>query len=121
MAHCSSCNGLITKHDVVCYCCGEKLSKLDRPAVAMPAKSSSAWGNLALFASLGLPAYSLFSDHKLPLSISLGVSGVFLLVNLAGLLRKQLSKAPASTKKQTAIPACFRSHSLNAPGRRAAF
>ena len=116
MARCSSCNGLITKQDVVCYSCGEKLPKHERLTLAPSTKSSSPWGNLFFGISLALPAFSLFSGYKLPLSVSLGISGLFLLLKLVGRGRKQ--KKPAA--RHPKIPACFRGREVNAIARRVA-
>ncbi|HYL36314.1 MAG TPA: hypothetical protein VEV17_10415 [Bryobacteraceae bacterium] len=116
MARCSSCNGLITKQDVVCYSCGDKLPKRDKLALALTTKSSSPWGNLMFGISLALPAFSLFSGYKLPLSVSLAISGLFLLLKLVGGGRKQKKPAAGYPK----IPACFRGREANAIARRVA-
>ena len=116
MARCLSCYGLITKQDLVCYGCGEKLPKRAKPVQA--AQPSSPWSNLMFGASLGLSGFSMFSGHKLPLSVTLGASAIFLLANLARQWRRQLAKTSPSA--QPIVPACFRAHNLGDSDRRAA-
>jgi hypothetical protein len=100
MARCSSCNGLITRQDVVCYICGDKLPKgPKRSQLTLPATSKphSALTNLMFGASLGLTGFSMLSSHKLPLWSSLALSGLFLLPKAVVQCRKQFAKMRSSS------------------------
>ncbi|MBZ5607823.1 MAG: hypothetical protein LAP38_06180 [Acidobacteriia bacterium] len=87
MAHCLSCNGLLTRRDAVCYVCGEPAPKLAKVTVA--GKSSSNLSNFLFLGSLGFTTYSFLSQNKMSLQVSLGVSGVILFVKLVDWLRRQ--------------------------------
>ena len=87
MAHCLTCNGLLTKNDSVCYVCGEPAPKLSR--VTLTRKPTSGLSNFLFVASLGFTAYSFVSGHELSLNVSLAVSGGILLLKAVDWLRKQ--------------------------------
>ncbi len=81
---CLNCNGILTKHDSVCYSCGDPVPKWAKTSV-LPKRTSkrhSVLSNITFFASLALTAYSLIAPNKPPLKISLAASGVLLLVKL---------------------------------------
>jgi hypothetical protein len=84
MGRCLYCYGVVTKQDAVCYTCGEGLPKRAKAAIAKPI---SALSNMLFVASLSLMAFSFFSSHRLPLTASLAVSGVFLVLRLADRFR----------------------------------
>jgi hypothetical protein len=87
MAHCLSCNGLLTRRDVVCYVCGEPAPKLAKIQIA--SKPASGLSNFLFVGSLGFSGYSFFSGHQMSLGISLAISGVILCVKAVDWLRKQ--------------------------------
>jgi hypothetical protein len=61
MTRCDSCNSILTKTDLVCYGCGDP-----NPAFVkrgLQGKFFPVFVTLALFASLGLAAFSFFSDR----------------------------------------------------------
>jgi hypothetical protein len=79
MAHCQSCNSLVTKIDASCYVCGEKVPNY-RPVAKR--KPISALSNVIFIASLGFSGYCFFSDHKLSLTVSLCISAALLLLRV---------------------------------------
>ena len=87
MAHCLSCNSLVTKNDVVCYVCGERVPKMEKVGAAR--KPSSPLSNFLFMGSLGLSTYSFLTGHQMSLSVSLGLSGVILVIRLFDWLRQQ--------------------------------
>jgi hypothetical protein len=93
MDRCSSCNGVVTKEDSVCYLCGDRLPKRPRTAIARPI---SAFGNMLFIASLGMTAISFFSTKKLPLSVTLAISGGFFLLSV---IDRQLTKTSTQRAK----------------------
>ena len=89
MGRCLYCYGIVTKQDEVCYCCGEGLPKRAKAAAAKPVSGLS---NMLFVASLSLMAFSVFSSHRLPLSASLAISGVFLVLRIADRFRGSKQK-----------------------------
>ena len=79
MPRCASCNGIVTKQDVVCYGCGDPIPKSMRP---WQPKRISKVSNMAFFASLGLTAFSFLSPGKMSLTVSIGISTFLLIVRL---------------------------------------
>jgi hypothetical protein len=66
--------------------CGDRLPKRSGAAVARP---TSGFSNVLFMASLGLTAFSFLSPHKLPLSVTLSVSGFLFALSVGErLLRK---------------------------------
>ena len=80
MARCQACNSVVTKTDVVCYGCGDPIPVSHRRP--LQPKRISKVSNIAFFCSLGLTAFSFLSERKLPLSISMGLSGLLLTVRI---------------------------------------
>lgn len=69
----------MTKQDVVCYGCGDPIPRAKRPSQP---KRISKVSNIAFFASLGLTAFSLFSERKLPFTLTMALSAVLFLIRL---------------------------------------
>jgi hypothetical protein len=91
MTRCLSCDGIVTKHESVCYSCGQRIPKeLRQRPTARPASLLS---NLVFLASLGFAAYSFLSGQKLFLEVSLAVSGALLLLKLVDFLLPRDSTA----------------------------
>src|ERR1700691_755831 len=84
MDRCSSCNAVVTKQDLRCYICGDQLPKRRRTAAARP---TSGFSNILFMASLGLTAFSFLSPYKLPLSVTLGISGFLFALSVGERLR----------------------------------
>lgn len=80
MTRCLSCHSIVSKSDLVCYGCGDRVPK--RTKLELKAKPVSTVSTIVFFASLGLTAYSFFADQKLPFSVSLAVSASLLLVRI---------------------------------------
>jgi len=89
MGRCVSCYGIVKRHDSHCYTCGERLPKR---AWSIAARPPSALSNLMFIASLGFTAFSFLSSHKLPWTVTLGISGVFFLVSVADRYRGFLAE-----------------------------
>ena len=82
-SRCLNCNGILTKTDRICYCCGDKVPKWVSSVPGLTkSRSSSVFSNITFFASLGLTAYSLLAENKPPLELSLAASGALLGVKL---------------------------------------
>ena len=81
-SRCLNCNGIVTKTDRVCFSCGDSVPKWVSSVPGKQASTFSVVSNIVFFASLGLTAFSLVSEHKLPLNVSLSASGVLLAVKL---------------------------------------
>jgi hypothetical protein len=100
---CLNCNGILTRTDTVCYCCGDKVPKwVGRSATPLsraPKRKRSFLSNLVFLASLALTAYTLLATNKPPLRFSLAASGVLLLVKL---LLDLSSKSRAAQPKAAA-------------------
>jgi hypothetical protein len=83
---CLNCNGILTKTDKICYCCGDKVPKWVRssatPLRRTPKRRRSFLSNMVFLASLALTAYTLLATNKPPLKLSLAASGVLLLVKV---------------------------------------
>lgn len=83
---CLNCNGILTRTDTVCYCCGDKVPKWVRtsatPLSRAPKRKRSFLSNMVFLASLAITAYTLLATNKPPLKLSLAASGVLLLVKL---------------------------------------
>ena len=79
MPRCVSCNTIVTKHDIVCYGCGDPVPKSHRP---FQPKRISKVSNILFIASLGLTAYSFLSEYKMPLWLSIGLSATLLIVRI---------------------------------------
>jgi hypothetical protein len=79
MPRCVSCNTIVTKHDIVCYGCGDPVPKSHRP---FQPKRISKVSNILFIASLGLTAFSFLSEYKMPLWLSIALSGTLLLVRI---------------------------------------
>lgn len=79
MPRCQACNAVVTKQDVVCYGCGDPIPKAR--SLTAPKRISKV-SNIAFFASLGLTTFSFFSDRKLPLSVTMGLSGALFLIRV---------------------------------------
>ena len=79
MPRCASCNTIVTKHDVVCYGCGDPIPKSDRP---FQPKRISKISNVAFFLSLGLTGFSFLSNYKMPLWLSIAISATLLIVRM---------------------------------------
>ncbi len=70
--------------------CGERLPKR---AGVWTSRSTSGFSNVLFMASLGLTAYSFLSPYKLPLSVTLGISGgLFLLSVVDRLVNRNAGK-----------------------------
>jgi len=89
MGRCSSCNGVVTKQDSLCYMCGARLPKRARVAVA--GKPLSPLSNMLFVGSLGFTAYCWLAPHKLPLAVSIGISGIFLALSFLDRYRNKKS------------------------------
>jgi hypothetical protein len=82
-SRCMNCNGILTKTDRICYSCGDKVPKWVSSVPGLTkSRTSSIFGTLMFFASLGLTAYALLAENKPPLELSLGASGALLGVKL---------------------------------------
>jgi hypothetical protein len=81
-ARCLNCNGILTKTDTVCYCCGESVPKWVKKSTLPQRKSHSILSNIMLLASLALTAYSFLAPTKPPLGLSLAASGALFLGKL---------------------------------------
>jgi hypothetical protein len=79
MPRCVSCNTIVTKHDLVCYGCGDPIPKSDRPSQP---KRISTISNILFIASLGLTAFSFLSERKMPLWLAIGLSATLLIVRI---------------------------------------
>jgi hypothetical protein len=79
MPRCVSCNTIVTKHDIVCYGCGDPVPKSQRP---FQPKRISKVSNILFIASLGLTAFSFLSEHKMPLWLSIALSATLLIVRI---------------------------------------
>jgi len=79
MPRCASCNGVVTKHDTVCYGCGDPIPKRDR---TFQPKRISKVSNIAFLASLGLTGFSFLSEYKMPLWVSMGLSALLLIIRI---------------------------------------
>ena len=80
-SRCLNCNGILTRTDKVCYCCGDRVPAWTRSAKSLPVaqpKSHSLLSNLMLLASIALTGYSLLATNKPPLPVSLATSGALL-------------------------------------------
>ena len=102
MTRCNSCNGLVTKNDVVCFVCGEpvpgarkrgvkrvKAAPVARfvqvtqaPRLQQPVKPLARVSNLLFLGSLLLTVFSFLSDQKLPVAVCLGLSVILLSMRL---------------------------------------
>ncbi len=80
MSRCDTCYSVITKKDKVCYVCGEKQPYYS--SLVSTRKRLSVFSNILFLLSLGFTGYSFFSDHKLPLPISVAVSCTLLALKL---------------------------------------
>ena len=88
MTRCQQCNSVITRmDDQACYICGEPVpgakKRSQRPKKQpKPVAPVTPLGNLLFIASLLLTVVSVFSSHKLSLSLSATLSGVLLLARI---------------------------------------
>ena len=96
MPRCVSCNGVVTKYDMVCYGCGDPVPKSQRP---FQPKRISKVSNILFIASLGLTAFSFLSEYKMPLWLSIGLSAALLLVRIVAdrIAHKEAASAPSGT------------------------
>jgi hypothetical protein len=80
-ARCMNCNGILTKTDTVCYCCGDAVPKWMKTSTIPRQKSKrhSFLSNAMFFSSLALTAYAFLAPNKPPLGLSLAASGALLL------------------------------------------
>lgn len=76
MSRCDSCYSVITKRDIVCYVCGQKVPRY--ASVVSTRKQLSRFSNFLFLGSLGFTGFSLVSGLRLPLPVSLAVSCTFL-------------------------------------------
>ncbi len=81
MPRCQACNSVVTKSDVVCYGCGDPIPETHRRPTLQPKRISKV-SNIAFFCSLGLTGFSFLSERKLPLAVSIGLSGLLLTVRI---------------------------------------
>jgi hypothetical protein len=79
MPRCASCNGVVTKHDVVCYGCGDPIPRVKRP---WQPKRISKISNIAFFASLGLTAFCFLLPGRMSLTVSIALSSLLLIVRM---------------------------------------
>ena len=76
MSRCDACYSVITKRDIVCYVCGQRVPRYAR--VVSTSKQLSLFSNILFLGSLGFTGFSLLSGQKLPLPLSVAVSCMFL-------------------------------------------
>ena|SRR5580658_5184034 len=82
-SRCLNCNGILTKKDLNCYSCGDKVPKWVSSVPRLKkSKGFSVASNVLFFASLGLTAFTLVAEHKPPLNVSLAASGALFAVKL---------------------------------------
>ena len=78
MLRCTSCNGILTKAETVCYSCGEKT------AAATPGKSKatgfSRVASVLFYIAIGLTGLSIFTRYGPPLAVCVPVVVVLLFV-----------------------------------------
>lgn len=85
MLRCTSCNGILTRAETVCYTCGEKTGAGEKPKGGGFDKIAS----IFFYISLGLTVVSIFSNYAPPLSVCLPVTVILLFVkSSANQLRK---------------------------------
>ncbi len=80
MSRCDACYSIITKKDSVCYVCGQKVPRYAN--VASARKRLSLFSNILFLISLGFTGFCFFSDHKLPLPLSVAVSCTLLALKI---------------------------------------
>jgi hypothetical protein len=117
MPRCVSCNTIVTKHDLVCYGCGDPVPKSQRP---FQPKRISKVSNILFIASLGLTAFSFLSEYKMPLWLSIGLSATLLIVRIIAdrVADKESDSGPYRTMKHADQPGFTRASRLrNQPYR----
>ena len=85
MARCNSCNGVMTRHDLECYVCGEPLPKVAKPFwrgkgpfKSKPTAPVTPISNLLFVASLVLSGVGFVFHQKLPLPVTAVLSGILI-------------------------------------------
>ena len=85
MQRCTSCNGILTKSETVCYSCGEKTGAGEKPKGG----GFDTVASIVFYISLGLTVLSIFSNYAPPLSVCVPVTIILLFVkSSASQLRK---------------------------------
>src|SRR6202049_3798442 len=116
MPRCVSCNTVVTKHDIVCYGCGDPVPKSQLP---FQPKRISKVSNILFIASLGLTAFSFLSEYKMPLWLSIALSGTLLLVRIIAdrIADKDSDSGPYRIMKHADQPGFTRARLRNQPSR----
>src|SRR5580704_12241898 len=115
MTRCNACNGVIKKSDLECYTCGDAVPgtgggfwRRKRESQPKPAAPLTPLSNLLFLASLVLMAVSFLSTQRMPLPVSLTISGILLIARMvadrrAAPRQQRVRTAPRSAEMPPAL------------------